>query len=188
MAYAQTAKQILSNKTVQKTLTYVAIAVVVYIAFRLLSKTAKGIGTAIEDLFNLNVGQTLENTESQDGTTMTDAEIQAFKAEAKAIADGQEQALNETGFLGMSDPNEEAIFNPLLDLNGAQLREVYSEYGVRQGRTLFEEYQAKLSGSIFGSLNYYDERVEGCTSYFDNCSEVEFARGIWKKSGIPTTF
>lgn len=188
MAYAQTAKKVLSSKGVQTTLTYVAIAVAVYIAYRLMAKTIKGLAVGVADLFDANVNQTLDSTESQDETSMTDAEEQAFKAQAKAIANGQEQALNETGFLGMQDPDEEAIFTPLMSLNGAQLRQVYGEYGVRQGRTLFEEYQAKLSGSILESFTYYDDRVVNCTSYFDDCNEVEFARAIWQKSGIPTTF
>ena len=88
----------------------------------------------------------------------------------------------------MSDPDESAIFNPLLDKNGAQLREIYREYGQRRGRTLFETYTLKLSDGLFQSFTYFDDRVEGCTNYFDDCREVEFTRAIWQKSGIPMSF
>jgi hypothetical protein len=76
----------------------------------------------------------------------------------------------------------------LLDFNGAQLREVYREYGQRRGLTLFETYQQKLDGFGLGSYNYYDDRVQGCETYFDNCSEIDFARALWMKSGIPISF
>ena len=47
MAYAQTAKKVLSSKGVQTTLTYVAIAVAVYIAYRLMAKTIKGVAMGV---------------------------------------------------------------------------------------------------------------------------------------------
>lgn len=168
--------------------TYAVLALVVYLMFRLVKKGFTNLSEGIGDFLNTDAQQQLQSTEAEDGTTMTPQEIQEFKSTAQQIADAQELALYQSGFLGLSDPDEEALFMPLLDYNGAQLREIYGEYGQRRGKTLFEAYQSKLKGGILESFAYYDDRVVGCESYFDNCSEVEFARGIWQKSGIPISF
>ena len=169
-------------------LVYAVLALVVYLLYRMVKKGLSNVFVGISDALNTDVNEQLEVTETNDGTTMTVAELEQFQPIAKAIADQQEQALYEEGFLGMADPDESAIFMPLLDKNGAQLREIYREYGQRRGRTLFETYSLKLSDGLFQSFTYYDDRVEGCTSYFDDCREVEFARAVWQKSGIPMSF
>jgi len=169
-------------------LVYAVLALVVYLLYRMVKKGLSSVFVNISDALNTDVDEQLEVTETNDGTTMTVDEIEQFQPIAKAIADQQEQALYEEGFLGMSDPDESAIFNPLLDKNGAQLREIYREYGQRRGRTLFETYTLKLSDGLFQSFTYFDDRVEGCTNYFDDCREVEFTRAIWQKSGIPMSF
>ena len=167
--------------------TYAVLAIVVYLLFRLVRKGVRDFTSGIGDFLNTNAQEQLDSTEAQDGTTMTNEEQNAFKPIAKQVADGQEFALYQTNLLGFSDPDEDALFMPLLDYNGAQLREIYGEYGQRRGRTLFEAYQDKLKGGL-SSMIYYDERIQGCESYFDQCDEVEAGRGIWQKSGIPLTF
>jgi len=169
-------------------LTYAVLAVVVYLMYRLIKKGFTNLSQGIGDFLNTDVQQQLQVSEAQDGTVLTEQEVQDFKSTAKQIADAQENALYSTGFFGISDPDEEALFMPLLDYNGAQLREIYREYGQRRGKTLFEAYQNKLRGGMLESFAYYDDRVQGCENYFDDCSEVEFARGIWMKSGLPISF
>jgi len=170
-------------------LVYAVFAVVIYLIFRMVKRGFSEVFTGIGDVLNTDANTQLNNTQAADGTTMTVDEANAFKPIAKQIADSQELALYETGFFGQSDPDEEQLFTPLLDYNGAQLREVYREYGQRRGKTLFEAYGDKLSqDTLFSSYVYYDDKVEGCTSYIDNCYEVTFARAIWQKSGIPIAF
>jgi len=169
-------------------LVYAVFAVVIYLIFRMVKRGFSEVFTGIGDVLNTDTNEQLNNTQAADGTTMTVDEANAFKPIAKQIADSQELALYETGFFGQSDPDEEQLFVPLLDYNGAQLREVYREYGQRRGKTLFETYGDKLKNGIFASLVYHDDRAEGCTSVFDECYEVTFARAIWQKSGIPIAF
>jgi len=167
--------------------TYAVLAIVVYLLFRLVRKGVRDFTSGIGDFLNNNAQEQLDSTEAQDGTTMTTEEQNAFQPIAKQIADSQELALYQTNLLGFSNPDEQALFTPLLDYNGAQLREIYGEYGQREGKTLFEAYQEKLVGGLASEI-YFDERVEGCETFFDQCDEVEAARGIWQKSGIPITF
>jgi len=169
-------------------ITYAVIALVIYFLVRLIKKGVSEFFTGVGDFLNTDANEQLNVTESADGTSLTEAEQQAFEPIAKQVADSQENALYQTGLFGQANPDEEALFTPLLDYNGAQLREIYREYGQRRAKTLFEAYQEKLRGGVLESFAYYDDRVEGCESYFDDCSEVEFARGIWKKSGLPISF
>lgn len=168
--------------------TYAVLAIVVYFLFRMVKKGFSNISTGISDALNTDAQDQLNATTAEDGTEMTDEEVDVFKAIAKQQADAQELALYEEGLFGMSDPDELNLFMPLLDYNGAQLREIYRQYGQRRGKTLFEAYGSKLSDSLFQSLVYHEERVPGCQSWFDQCDEVEFARAIWQKSGIPISF
>ena len=169
-------------------ITYAVIALVIYFLVRLIKKGVSELFTGIGDFLNTDTNEQLNVTESEDGTSLTEAEQQAFEPIAKQVADAQELALYETGFFGMDDPDEINLFMPLLEYNGAQLREIYREYGQRRGKTLFEAYASKLSSGLFQSLAYWDESVPGCEMYFDDCDEVEFARGIWQKSGLPISF
>jgi hypothetical protein len=170
-------------------LVYAVLALVVYLLIRMVKKGFSNVVTGIGDALNTDAQDQLNSTTALDGTSMTADEIQAFKSTAKQVADSQELALYETGFFGTADPDEDAIFRPLFDYNGAQLREIYKEYGQRNGKTLFETYQTKLNqDTMFSSLVYWDDSAEGCTSYFDQCYEVDFARALWMKSGIPISF
>lgn len=170
-------------------LTYAVLALVVYLMYRLVKKGFINLSEGIGDFLNTDAQQQLDSTEAEDGTTMTGQEVQDFKSTAKQIADAQENALYASGLFGLvSDPDEEGLFMPLLDYNGSQLREIYGEYGQRRGKTLFEAYQDKLDGGALMSFYYFDERVVGCETYFDSCSEVDFARGLWRKAGLPISF
>jgi hypothetical protein len=64
---------------------------------------------------------------------------------------------------------------------------VYREFDTRDGKTLFNFYAEELSTSLIG-MNYYEDGLDSCGSYFDNCNEAEFMRAIWNKSGLPLTF
>lgn len=176
------------RRLVPTIVTYAVIALVIYFLVRLIRKGVSEFFQGVGDFLNTDANEQLEVTEAEDGTSLTEAEQQAFEPVAKQVADSQENALYQTGIFGQENPDEEALFMPLLDYNGAQLREIYREYGQRRGKTLFEAYQEKLSSGLFETMIYYDERVEGCESYFDQCTEVSFARGIWQKSGIPISF
>lgn len=169
--------------------TYAILAVVGYLLYRFVKKGLINVTQGVGDFLNTDAEEQLNSSEAADGTSMTDVEVQQFKTTARQMADGQENALYTTSLGGiLNNPDEDAIFQPLLEYNGAQLREIYREYGQRRGKTLFEAYQNKLDGDVFNSLVYYDDRVVGCESYVDNCYEVQFARAIWQKSGVPISF
>lgn len=169
--------------------TYAILAIVVYLLYRFVKKGLINVTQGVGDFLNTDAAEQLNASEAADGTSMTSEEVQQFKTTARQMADSQENALYSTSLGGLlNNPDEDALFQPLLDYDGAQLREIYREYGQRRGKTLFEAYQDKLDGDILNSLVYYDERVQGCEEYLDNCYEVQFARGIWQKAGIPISF
>ena len=111
-------------------------------------------------------------------------------AEAGNIANIQYNAMQGTG------TDESALFDSLCGLNGADLILVAQEFGIRDERTIFQYYYYELCSDI----NY----ITGCLGHGDNenftcgvpqcqlglfglggCSEIDFMKGIWVKSGLP---
>lgn len=167
--------------TVEIVLRIVLTLVLLYVVL----KSSTTITSLFRNLFRdasneVNVSNVLSTTQSADGTI----EQNSFKATAKMIADGQFNAMDGVG------TDESNLFDPLLDLTGAELRQVFEEFGSRDGRTLFQWYRDELCAGgldacVFTSFIYHDGRVPGCESYGDQCHELEFMRAIWQKSGLP---
>lgn len=156
--------------------------VIIYVLYRFSS----GAISAIKKLFKdagkgKDVKDIVDDTDPSDGSTVDE---DAYSTTASIIADGQETAMSGYG------TDEFNLFEPLIDLNGAQLQQVYRAFDVRDGKNLFEWYKDELCAGFpdpcaFNSYVYHNENVNGCSSYSDQCNELEYARAIWEKSGIP---
>ena len=166
-----------------RTIVLVVLLIVLIILIRRGFKGLSEIFVSIKD--QRQIDDVINATTPNDGSEIDDPSIQDFEAEAKTLAQGQYNAMKGFG------TNEQALFTPLLDLNGAQLCKVYQAYGVKQGKDLFGWYQDELGSSNwipFESANLWDESVEGCETYTDFCTETDAMRAIWNKSGLPLTF
>jgi len=184
----------LTQKSTWNLIAIATLAVIGYLILKNAGSVIRKFFVGVGDLFNTQPDKLVEETATNDGTDMTPNEIADFKRTAKQIADTQETNLNITNFFGVQDANEEALFNSLIHLNGAQLQQVYAEYGVRGGMDLFQAYANELDDSFFTGMDtfgfgYWDDRVPGCNwDWLVNCNEAEFMRGIWQKSGLPVSF
>ena len=74
-------------------ITYAVIALVIYFLVRLIKKGVSEFFTGVGDFLNTDANEQLNVTESADGTSLTEAEQQAFEPIAKQVADAQENAL-----------------------------------------------------------------------------------------------
>lgn len=127
-----------------------------------------------------------------DGIVPTTQDIVGFESEAQVIADMQFQAMSGPG------TNNQALFNQLADLEGWQLVMVADAFGVRSYSNLFWSsdlnifgwYDEELCDNCTTCFVYNDDNVPGCTNeetpfWCGGCTEREFMRAIWQKSGIP---
>jgi len=152
-------------------------AVLAYLIYLL----SKQLPTLISQLTgDKTVKDVVESSTTTDGTTVIDEE-NTFEAEAKTIADGQYNAMQGKGTY------EQSLYSGVSNLNGAQLQLVYQAFGKRDGKTLFEWYADELCDNFFCGY-WYQDTVPNCTTWSDNCTELEFMRAIWQKSGLPLTF
>lgn len=170
------------------------LVVVVVVVYRLvdegLAAVRNAIGTKdqrkLRDYLTEQVGQTA------DGITPNDSEISGFEAEAQVIADMQFAAMEGPG------TNLPSLFNQIIDLEGWQLVMVAEKFGIRpysnilwsQELSIFGWYDQELCDNCTTCLQYKDERVPGCTDddttfWCNGCTERNFMRAIWAKSGIP---
>jgi hypothetical protein len=124
-----------------------------------------------------------------DGNPATNYNQSAFKDEAKAVANRIEQALfgSESWFGYNTD--EEALFENLQPYNGQELREIAFHFGTRKGFTLVEALQNELCDSVLTCNVFYESdeyagQAPGCEGYTDFCSELDFAKAIFKKSDL----
>lgn len=128
-----------------------------------------------------NVQETAEGAVPLDDSSVEEIE-ESFQDEAFNFANAQYAAMEPYG------TDEETLMFPLTALSGAQLIMIYEAFGVRDGKNLFQWYASELdSWTVTGGV-WYQENIEGCSTYFDNCSQIEAMRGIWVKSGLPITF
>jgi hypothetical protein len=178
MAAAKIGSDVIANVG-PKIFQWAIVILAFFLILRLLRKTGFGITDAITNIFNPEITDVVDSTTPTDGTTAQNS----FAPQAKMIADGQYVAMNDSG------TDEDALFTPLLNLNGAQLALVFEKYGVKQGKNLFEWYAEELCDSVWcGSLVYNASASQGCETYMDQCRETAFMRGIWQKSGLPISF
>lgn len=127
-----------------------------------------------------------------DGDQPTVQEIAEFESQAQVISDMQHQAM--VGF----GTNTSALFNQVIDLKGWQLVMVAEKFGIRPYNkvytttdlNIFGWYDEELCNNCTFCLQYKDDRVPGCTDddttfWCNGCTERQFMRQIWQKSGIP---
>ncbi len=166
------------NKGTIKTIVLVVLLIVLLILIR---RGFKGLGqavTAIKDQRQIN--DLLASTTPTDGSEIDTPAIEQFETQAKMIAQGQYNSMEGYG------TDENALFDALVDLNGAQLCKVYQAYGIKDGKDLFGWYQDELGRGAFNTMVHSD--IPGCESVFDGCSESTMMATLWNKSGLPLTF
>jgi hypothetical protein len=191
----------------KKTVKILIVTIVLALIFFLVRAIARNIGGTITNFFEeQNLQQIVDNTPTIDGTDFeNNSEENAFKAQARVIADAQYQAMAGGG------TNETQLYTGLLNLNGAQLQLVFSEYGKKDGYNLFEWYSGDISdwysvqwnnSEIIYGLTYEDIAPYVATHGKDKgempfwaggsegwgISERALMRAIWEKSGLPLTF
>mgnify|MGYP003153418754 CR=1 FL=1 len=205
-AFTQILNQFMKSKAGKTSLRVLMVVVVLALIYWLLKTIAKGVGGQISEFFeNQNLAQIVENTPTQDGTDFeNNSEENAFRPQARVIADAQEQAMDV-----WYGSNETQLYQGILPLNGAQLQMVFEEFGTRQGANLFEWYAGDISDSSFSiinDLNYdsYGLNYEDIEPYIAShgqvtggvflvgegwaISERQLMIAIWEKSGLPITF
>ena len=166
------------NKGTIKAIVLVVLLIVLIILIR---RGFKGLGqvlTSIKD--QRQIYDILASTTPTDGSEIDTPAIDQFEAQAKTIAQGQYNSMKGFG------TDENALFDALVDLNGAQLCKVYQAYGVKEGKDLFGWYQDELGRGAFSTMVHPD--IPGCESVFDGCSESTMMATLWEKSGLPLTF
>jgi len=130
--------------------------------------------------------------ETSDGVVPQTNDVAAFESEAQAIADMQHSAMSGPG------TNFDALINQVKDLQGWQLVMVADAFGVRpysnvlwsSDLNIFGWYDEELCDNCTTCLQYTDADVPGCTEddttfWCNGCTEREFMRKIWEKSGVP---
>lgn len=136
----------------------------------------------------------IDNTQANDEGDNPEASI--TPTQAQTIANGQLTMMNQFNI------DEDAMYDALKNLNGNDLRLVYESFGVQplEGLVstnyldLFGWYSAKLDNSYFGGMGWNDASLSdvplepNCGSYWDNCTEVDYMRAIWWKSGLTLNF
>jgi hypothetical protein len=148
-----------------------------------------------EDQVEDNVDDTviqLSNITLIDGSVYNESYYVENQTFFEGIANAQYNQLNST------NPDENALFNQVMNLTGAELLGVYKAYGSKVwvpalfgssiNANLLEWYSFQLNDGFipFDSAVYYDDTVFGCEGYFDQCYEATFMGAIWYKSGLNT--
>lgn len=162
--------------------TAITVGVIVVLVI-VLYVVAQKLGLIPEDRYDTknNVEETAEGAVPTDGSSVAEIE-ESFQDEAFNFANSQYAAMEPYG------TDEETLMYPLTALTGAQLVMVYQAFGVRDGKNLFQWYASELDSWTLTGGVWFEESIEGCSGYFDNCSQIEAMRGIWAKSGLPITF
>jgi hypothetical protein len=162
-----------------RTIVLVVLLIVLIILIRRGFNGLREIFVSIKD--QRQIDDLLNATTPTDGSEIDTPAIEQFEAEAQTLAQGQYNAMKGFG------TNEEGLFVPITELNGAQLCKVYQAYGIKEGKDLFGWYQDELASSTLINVVTYD-KIEGCETYADFCSEIDAMRSVWSKSGLPLTF
>ena len=179
---------------------YIIVSVVIVV---LIVKSGQSITQAIKDKLSKwrDENELREYTDEKvfnanDGIIPTISEVESYQSEAEFIADAQHSAM-ETQVLGntIGGTSEETLFYQIKPLKGWELVLVAQSFGLRPypgggNLSIFEWYDQELCDSCTWCLNYEDEEVEGCkpgqgSLWCNECSERNFMRRIWAKTGIP---
>lgn len=161
------------------------------IAYYVLRAVVKAVAKSVNQLINppADPEELVAETPTADGTSMTEADEEAFATTAQSVAESQYNAMAGWG------TNENALFVALVNLNGAQLQQVFAAYGTKDGKNLFNWYADELSDNILSSGAWWCDgdwcppaNTPGCDSWLSDCRDRSFMRSIWQKSGLPITF
>jgi hypothetical protein len=199
--------QFMKSKAGKTSLKVLMVIVVLALIYWLIKSVAKSIGGQVSDFFEeQNLQQIVENTATIDGTDFeNNSEENAFKPQARIIADAQYQAMAGSG------TNETQLYIGLLPLNGAQLQMVFAEFGNKDGYNLFEWYAGDISdwysvqfnnSEVLYGIDYDDianyvathGNDKGTVTFMGmgeehwTISERQLMLAIWEKSGLPLTF
>lgn len=155
----------------------VVLAVIIYLLYRIVKNALdKTTEESIEQLQN----QTIQMVENGNVPT-NDGSIQAPNTDQ---AQANEIALQQYTIMNQFFIDEFALIEMLCGLNGSQLQLVYTTYGVKDGKNLFQWYNDKLNSSIYTGQSLSAPCLEQCTSFFSDCSELDAMREMWQKSGL----
>jgi len=173
----------------------ILLLLVLFVVYRILK------GVADWDLFKKKpksqeeieeyITNVLPNTNPNDNSTPVDPDT-ISDADAELIANSMETSMIGTG------TNEGAMFTALTGvngencLNGASLNKIYAKFGVRDYNgemlDLYGWYGQELGSALFVTNVWSSDCVDGCTSWWDHCRDLDFMRAIWNKSSIPVNF
>lgn len=157
----------------------VVLAVIIYLLYRIIKNALdKTTEESVEQLQN----QTIQMVENGNVPT-NDGSVQAPNTDQ---VQANEIALQQYTIMNQFFVDEQALFDSLQNLNGSQLQLVYTTYGVKDGKNLFQWYNDKLNSSVLaGQVFTYDgQDSTECSNYFDFCSELDVMRLVWAKSGL----
>ena len=168
----------------------VVIAVLVYAFYKLIQKLAKGKsqGELEADNIQQNTQEYLEGLETAEPPPVNEGEVVMHtitQAQAGNIANIQFQAMDGTG------TDESALFSSLCELNGADLIMVAQEFGTQDGKTIFQWYYDELCSYVDAiTCPSYSGCGTDCVDTFITipavgCSELEYMKKVWQKSGLP---
>jgi len=168
----------------------VVIAVLVYAIYKFIEKLAKGKSPEeLEaDSIQQNTEEFLQELETATPPPADTGEVvmpTITQAQAGQIANIQFQAMEGTG------TDEDTLFNSVCELNGADLIMVAQEFGTQDGKTIFQWYYDELCTYVDAlTCNSRYGCGTDCANTFISipsvgCSELEFMKKIWAKSGLP---
>ena len=157
----------------------VVLAVIIYLLYRIIKNALdKTTEESVEQLQN----QTIQMVENGSVPT-NDGSIQAPNTDQ---VQANEIALQQYTIMNQFFIDEQALFDSLKNLNGSQLQLVYTTYGIKDGKNLFQWYNDRLNSSVIGGniFTYQGQDSTECNSTFDFCSELDVMRLVWAKSGL----
>lgn len=191
-AYGEIAKGFTKSKAGQTIIKVTLGALMVAVVLFLIKKLFKNIGEKIEDFVDSQtIRQLVQQTPTMDGSTMQNS----FKPQARQIADQSQQAM-EFSWGGNWATDEKTLFSSVIDLNGAQLKQVFAEFGERGGMDLFQWYREDLGDGLvlisqatqWGMTEAQIEAHMGANPVNNSSiSERQLMANIWAKSGLTTS-
>ena len=160
---------------VKGTILYIAISLLVVLSIRYLYRSIKESKEKEEKEKRRReeIKGLLDTTDPEDNSFADEN----FKPVATNIAGRLFQAMEGGG------TDETALYEPLEKLTGAELRYVFEAFGIREDKDLFQWFDDELNDNS-GWYVVSSDNIEGCTSWWDQCSEREAMVSIWKKSGL----
>ena len=191
MSYAVAVSKFAKTKGGKVTIQVVVGALVVLVVYLVLKKVFKEIGEGFGNwMDSRTIRQVIAQTPPSDGTTPQNS----FKPQAKQIADQCEQAM-VFSWGGNWTTDEKTLFSSIIDLNGAQLQQVYEEFSLRDGADLFQWYREDLGNGLvlisqatqWGMTEGQIETHMGANPVNNSSiTERQLMANIWEKSGLIT--